>query len=123
MMNVVTDLDVKQSVDSARNPIYARLLLIFYAIVAAILLMNMLIAMMNMSYETVRVTRSNLWKQQQLSIMLMLERRLFWCRWLCDRSEKDIWRKEADNGAVNSYLDVTMLHTTSYRCKNKVLDK
>ena len=113
MMNVVTDLDKKQSIDDARNPLFAKLLLIFYAIVAVILLMNMLIAMMNTSYETVRVTRCNLWKQQQLSIMLMLERRLFWWKWLCRKSEGDVWRKEAGS-EIHSYLDVTVLHTNHY---------
>ena len=119
MMNVVTDLDKKQSIDMARHILFARLLLIFYAIVAVILLMNMLIAMMNTSYETVRVTRCNLWKQQQLSIMLMLERRLFWWKWLCRKSERDMWRREA-NQEIRSYLDVTVLHTTSYKVNMNV---
>lgn len=118
MMNVVTDLDKKQSIGDARHLLFAKLLLIFYAIVAVILLMNMLIAMMNTSYETVRVTRCNLWKQQQLSIMLMLERRLFWWKWLCRKSEGDIWRK--DTGAeIHTYLDVTVLHTNNYSAKNR----
>ena len=115
MMNVVTDLDQKQSIDEARHLMFAKLLLILYAIFSVILLMNMLIAMMNTSYETVRVTRCNLWRQQQLSIMLMIERRFFWCKWLCRKSERDIWKKESDNG-LRSYLDVTMLHTPSYKC-------
>jgi hypothetical protein len=94
---------------------FAKLLLIFYAIFAVILLMNMLIAMMNTSYEMIRVTRFNLWKQQQLSTMLMLERRLFWLKWLCAKSESDVWKKDSPGGA-RCYLDVTMLHTPSYRC-------
>ena len=114
MMNVVTDLDKKQTIEDARHPLFAKLLLIFYAIVAVILLMNMLIAMMNTSYETVRMTQCNLWKQQQLSIMLLLERRLFWWKWLCQQSEKDIWRKESGND-IRCYLDVTVLHTSNYR--------
>ena len=115
MMNVVTDLDQKQSIDTARHPTFAKLMLIFYAIVAVILLMNMLIAMMNTSYETVRVTRCNLWKQQQLSILLMMERRFFWWKWLCGKSECDTWKKEAEDD-VRCYLDVTMLHTPGYKC-------
>ncbi len=47
MMNVVTDLDKKQQIDAARHTLFARLLLILYAILSVILLMNMLIAMMN----------------------------------------------------------------------------
>ncbi|ELT88527.1 hypothetical protein CAPTEDRAFT_209645 [Capitella teleta] len=115
MMNVVTDLDSKQTTHRARHQMFAKLLLIFYAIFAVILLMNMLIAMMNTSYETIRVTRYNLWKQQQLSTMLMLERRLFWCKWLCAKSESDVWKKESPSD-IRCYLDVTMLHTPSYRC-------
>ena len=114
MMNVVTDLDTKQSIDDARHPVFAKLLLILYAIVAVILLMNMLIAMMNTSYETIRVTRCNLWKQQQLSIMLMMERRFFWWKWLCRSSERDIWKRDSDDG-IRCYMDVTMLHTPGYK--------
>ena len=110
MMNVVTDLDNKQTIDAARHPLFGKLLLILYAIVAVILLMNMLIAMMNTSYETVRVTRCNLWKQQELSIMLMIERRFFWWRWLCNKSESDVWRKEWED-EERVLLDVTELHT------------
>jgi len=73
--------------------------------------MNMLIAMMNTSYETVRVTRCNLWKQQQLSIMLMLERRFFFIKYLCQKSESDTWRKEVgESREWRCFLDVTMLH-------------
>ena len=117
MMSVVTDLDQKQTVRGARHPMFAKLLLIFYAIVAVILLMNMLIAMMNTSYETVRVTRCNLWRQQQLSILLMIERRFFWLRWLCRKSERDIWKRlDSTSEEERCYLDVTMLHTPSYKC-------
>ena len=116
MMNVVTDLDKKQSIEQARHSLFARLLLILYAILSVILLMNMLIAMMNTSYETVRMTRCNLWRQQQLSVLLLLERRLFWIKWLCRRSEWDVWRKEGDGGEVRCYVDVTVLHTSNYKC-------
>ena len=117
MMSVVTDLDQKQTARGARHPMFAKLLLIFYAIVAVILLMNMLIAMMNTSYETVRVTRCNLWRQQQLSILLLIERRFFWLRRLCEKSERDIWRKlDSSSAEERCYLDVTMLHTPSYKC-------
>ncbi|KAK2140568.1 hypothetical protein LSH36_1309g00011 [Paralvinella palmiformis] len=111
MMNVVTDLDTKQSTQDSRHPMFSKILLILYAIVAVILLMNMLIAMMNTSYETVRVTRCNLWKQQQLSIMLMLERRFFFIKYLCQKSESDTWRKEVgESREWRCFLDVTMLH-------------
>ena len=114
MMNVVTDLDKKQSIVGARHPLFARLLLILYAIMSVILLMNMLIAMMNTSYETIRITRCNLWRQQQLSIMLLIERRLFWLKCLCRKSERDVWRKEQADGDLRCYLDVTLLHTPNY---------
>jgi len=117
MMSVVTDLDQKQTVTGARHPMFAKLLLIFYAIIAVILLMNMLIAMMNTSYETVRVTRCNLWRQQQLSILLMIERRFFWFKWLCRKSERDVWRKDANStGEERCFLDVTMLHRPTFKC-------
>lgn len=111
MMSVVTDLDQKQTNHGSRHPTFARVLLIFYAIIAVILLMNMLIAMMNTSYETVRVTRCNLWRQQQLSILLMMERRFFWLKWICRKSERDIWRKmDARSAEERCFIDVTMLH-------------
>ncbi len=109
MMNVVTDLDTKQSVDKVRHPMFAKLMLILYAIVAVILLMNMLIAMMNTSYEAVRITRCNLWKQQQLSIMLMMERRFYWLRPLCSYSECDVWQKQVSGDNFRSFMDVTMV--------------
>ena len=111
MMNVITDLDQKQSTEESRHPMFAKLLLILYAIMAVILLMNMLIAMMNTSYETVRVTRTNLWKQQQLSIMLMIERRFFFWGWLIRRSESTIFGEENDD-EMRSFIDVTMLHSS-----------
>ena len=120
MMNVVTDLDRKQTPHAARHDMFTKLLLIFYAILAVILLMNMLIAMMNTSYETVRITHCNLWRQTQLSVMLMIERRMFWWRWLCCKSERDVWRKTPtgtdllgdEDEDVRSYLDVTVLNSS-----------
>ncbi len=114
MMNVVTDLDKKQQITDARHILFARLLIIMYAIMSVILLMNMLIAMMNTSYETIRITRCNLWRQQQLSIMLLIERRLFWMKCLCRRSERDVWRKQQQDGDLRCYVDVTVLHTPRY---------
>lgn len=117
MMSVVTDLDQKQNAIGARHPMFAKLLLIFYAIIAVILLMNMLIAMMNTSYETIRVTRCNLWRQQQLSILLMMERRFFWFKWLCSKSERDVWKKvdaRSNDGEERCFVDVTMLHRPGY---------
>ena len=115
MMNVVTDLDQKQDTNLSRQQYFSKLLLIVYAIVAVILLLNMLIAMMNTSYEIVTVTRCNLWKQQQLSIMLMIERRLFWLKRLCSRSEAGLWTDEADEKSgqrPRHFMDVTMLHSS-----------
>ena len=107
MMNIVTGLEEKEQFPSTRHPAFSNILLIFYAIVAVILLMNMLIAMMNTSYETVRSTQRNLWKHQQLSIMLMIERRMIWLKPLCRYSEAGIWQKEWEN-EFRSYLDVTL---------------
>lgn len=107
MMNTITDIDEKQTFPKTRHPTFASMVLIVYAIVAVVLLMNMLIAMMNTSYESVRTTHCNLWKQQQLSIMLMLERRLLWFKPLCRLSEADVWQKEWED-EVRSYLDVTL---------------
>ncbi len=67
-------------------------------------------------YEKVRITRCKLWRQQQLSIMLLIERRLFWIKWLCHRSERDVWRKDAGEGDIRCYLDVTVLHKPNYKC-------
>ena len=111
MMNVVTDLDTKQGTDLSRHKMFSKILLILYAIVAVILLMNMLIAMMNTSYETIRVTRCNLWKQQQLSILLMLERRFFFFKYIAQKSEGETWRKEVgENKEIRCFLDVTVLN-------------
>ena len=107
MMNIITDLDEKEALMEARHPLFTKMMLIFYAIVAVILLMNMLIAMMNTSYETVRMTRCNLWKQQQLSILLMIERRCcLWCPALARLSERHVWQREWDD-QLRSYIDVT----------------
>ena len=106
-MNIITDLDEKTALTEARHPLFAQMMMIFYAIVAVILLMNMLIAMMNTSYETVRSSRCNIWKQQQLSILLLIERRFcLWCPALARMSERHIWQKESDD-QLRSYLDVT----------------
>ena len=121
MMNVVTDLDDKMSAEymkQARYELFAKLLLIMYAIFAVILLMNMLIAMMNTSYETVRVTRCNLYKQQVLSVLLLIERRFFWWKWLCQLSEMDVWRNESDD-EIRCYMDVTVLNTDQKPPKKK----
>ena len=55
--------------------------------------------------------RCNLFKQQQLSIMLLIERRLSWWRWLGRLSERHIWQKEWED-QLRTYLDVTMTQTT-----------
>jgi hypothetical protein len=110
MMNTVTQLESKQKdIDHPDFPLLTKALLLFYSIVAVILLMNMLIAMMNTSYEAVRMTGTSIWKQQQLSIMLMIERRLCWLKKLCRYSERDVWHKEIDSGN-RALLDVTTTH-------------
>lgn len=104
LLNVVLDLDQRDATEGlskARHQFAAKLILIFYAILAVVLLMNMLIAMMNTSYETVRTSRADLWRRQQLSVLLMLERRL---PCLAFRSERDVWRKKD-----RTYFDVTVM--------------
>ena len=125
MLNIITDLDQRTHTSFEKDenrPLFTKILLIFYAIVAVILLMNMLIAMMNTSYETVRITRCNLCKQQQLSIMLMLERRLFWWSWLSNKSERDVWLKDWDDKSTRAYLDVTTTTHTRRHSKDNTSD-
>ena len=88
MLNVVTDAGEKSDRDVARLPRAAAIVLSLYAIVTVVLLLNMLIAMMNASYEAVKMSKTNLYRYQQLSILLLIERRLFWWGWLCRRSQK-----------------------------------
>ena len=42
--------------------------------------------------------------------MLMFERRLFWLRPLCRRSERDVWSRAGGDGNTRSYVDVTTLY-------------
>ena len=46
--------------------------------------------------------------------MLLIERRLFWLKCLCRRSERDVWRKEQGDGDLRCYMDVTVLHKPTY---------
>ncbi|XP_064637428.1 transient receptor potential cation channel subfamily V member 5-like [Lineus longissimus] len=91
MLNIITDAGDKSSADGARRPAAAATLLSIYAVVSVVLLLNMLIAMMNTSYEAVKSSKTNVYRNQQLSIMLMLERRLWWWVWLCETSQQFTW--------------------------------
>ncbi|ELU15048.1 hypothetical protein CAPTEDRAFT_192143 [Capitella teleta] len=118
LTNTITKSDSSQkNINKADFKDLIKAVLLFYALVSVILLMNMLIAMMNTSFETVRLTGSNIWKQQQLSIMLMLERRLCWIKILCCFSEKGVWHMDSDNRAL---LDVTVTHREKNGQQKKV---
>ena len=83
MFQVMVDLDSSMSYEKAREHIFGKILMSCYAIMLVILLINMLIAAMNTSYEVIRTTKTNLVLRQRLSILLMIERRSpkFLCRW------------------------------------------
>lgn len=106
MLNVVIEIEEKGDEPPSAFPYFTKVMLVLYSIMAVILMLNMLIAMMNTSYEEVRETKENIVKQQKLSIMLMLERRLFWWRSLCMKSEGNIWHKNWDD-TTRAYIDVT----------------
>ncbi|ELU16973.1 hypothetical protein CAPTEDRAFT_226671 [Capitella teleta] len=106
MLNVVINLEDKGDLPMTSFPNFTMLLVVIYTIMAVVLMLNMLIAMMNTSYETVRCSNENMWRHQQLSIMLMLERRLFWCRPLCLLSEGNVWYKDF-NQSTRAFIDVT----------------
>ena len=58
-----------------------KLMLVVYGLITVVLLINMLIASMNKSYEMIRGTKVNPVYRQRLSILLLLERRLpLWIR-------------------------------------------
>lgn len=80
MIKYFAALDDPMSESSSRQQQFAKALLVVYGIIIVVLLINMLIAAMNKSYDTIRSTNCNLVRRQRLSILLMLERRLFCCR-------------------------------------------
>jgi hypothetical protein len=97
MLNVITNMDTSPTGDNTLYHSYARFVLGTYGIVSAVLLLSLLIAMMNTSYEAVKSSDVNLWRYQQLSISLLLERRLFWLTKLCRLSQNaTIMRSRAD---------------------------
>lgn len=92
MLNTVLEVSDqhKQSPDDTRVKPFSRILVYLYAIFTAVLLLNMLIAMLNTSYGVVRETHYAISKRQRLSIMMMLERRLCWITPLCKLSQRQI---------------------------------
>ncbi|ELU12333.1 hypothetical protein CAPTEDRAFT_150313 [Capitella teleta] len=106
MLNIVVEIKDKDDIPLGSFPDFTQGLIICYTTIGVILMLNMLIAMMNTSYEAVRLTKENIWKQQQLSVLLMIERRLFWCRRVCLKSECKLWYKQWDHG-TRAYIDVT----------------
>ena len=103
MFQVMVDLDSSMSYEKAREHIFGKILMSSYAIMLVILLINMLIAAMNTSYEVIRTTKTNLVLRQRLSILLMIERRSpkFLCRW----SEQTFQKRLV--GHAKCYIRVT----------------
>ncbi|CAH1774436.1 unnamed protein product, partial [Owenia fusiformis] len=91
---VITDLGVKQSDHAIRDVYFGRVLLTIYGLVSILLLIHMLIAIMSTSHQILKSDSCALVKRQQLSLMLMIERRLIWCKPLCDYSERSIYKHE-----------------------------
>ncbi|XP_064647122.1 transient receptor potential cation channel subfamily V member 5-like [Lineus longissimus] len=87
MLNVINNMDTSPIGQNTLHGDYARLLLGAYGIVSAVLLLSLLISMMNTTYVAVKSSDVNLWRYQQLSIMLLLERRFFWWTKLCRLSQ------------------------------------
>ena len=75
MFSYFTDNEDKGGYEPAPNQDFSRFLVTVYSLITVILMVNMLIAAMNRSYEFIRSTKVNLVARQRLSILLMLERR------------------------------------------------
>ena len=67
--------DVYNEFDNTDHPILAKFLFLVYMIVVAVLLLNMLIAMMGHTYEDI-ASRPNEWLRQWARIVLIVERGL-----------------------------------------------
>jgi hypothetical protein len=111
LLNIVTNAGETEVDAKPTQTSYAAAVLSMYAILSVILLLNMLIAMMNTSYEAVKSSSTNLWRYQQLSILLMFERRFIWWGWLCLKSQSDTKKVTLplSNGGQHYriFLDVT----------------
>ncbi|ELU10676.1 hypothetical protein CAPTEDRAFT_220668 [Capitella teleta] len=116
MFNIVVEVDDKDDMPVGKYAALTKAVIIMYTVMGVVLLLNMLIAMMNTSYEVVSSTGHNIYKQQQLSIMLMLERRLFWLKKLCKYSESNLWYKKWGK-YKRAYIDVS---TTSHMTEDGV---
>ena len=62
--------------DAEEHDIIAKVLLCFYGLITTVLLINMLIAAMNRSYELIRNANFSPLRRQRLSIMMLFEQRL-----------------------------------------------
>ena len=102
MFKVIIDLDDKQTYSVASSPVFAKFLLSVYGLMLVILLVNMLIATMNTSYDVIKNTKCNLLLRQQASLILMMERRLPRC--VVARSERVIMRKGAHSEKQYLYV-------------------
>ena len=91
MFNVLIDLDSTMTHENTRNHFFGKTFLSIYGILIVILLVNMLIASMNTSYEVIRNTRCDLVMRQRLAILLLLERRLPSC--IARRSEREFLKQ------------------------------
>ena len=105
MLNYYSSLEDTQGYEPSREQEFAKLLLTIYGIFSVILMVNMLIAAMNKSYEIIRDTRSDLVLRQRLAILLLLERRL--PAFMQMRSEESFVKvRNHRTGAVEAFLKI-----------------
>ena len=93
MLKYYSALDDGQSHESSREQEFAKAVLSVYGIISVVLLINMLIAAMNKTYDMVRETHTDLVVRQRLSILLLLERRLSF-KWLQDKAQSEFDSRE-----------------------------
>ncbi|XP_064641620.1 transient receptor potential cation channel subfamily V member 6-like [Lineus longissimus] len=94
MISVMINTGAVVDTDLPGYHIYATVVVSVYGAFTTILLINLLIAAMNTSYEIVKNSKKHIGISQRLSILLMLERRFFWFTWLCNRSQNLVWFAE-----------------------------
>lgn len=93
MIKYFAAMDDPMGEGTSREQHFVKTLLVIYGIIIAVLLINLLIAAMNKSYDDVRDSNCNLVMRQRLAILLMLERRLIGLR---KALEKKLFPDEED---------------------------
>jgi hypothetical protein len=94
MISVMVNTGGVVDTESSSYRGYATVVVSVYGTFTTILLINLLIAAMNTSYEVVKYSKTHITMNQRLSILLMLERRFFWFSWLCKKSQSSVWLAE-----------------------------